>query len=170
MIRIGYKRCDYDCCIYVKSLDDGSSIFLLFYVDDMLIAAKSMSEVNKLKILLSKEFDMKDLGAAKKIRGMEIRRERALGRLWLSQSGYVKKVLERFSMENAKPISTPLANHFRLCTTRCPKTDDNVQGMSKIPYASAVRCLMYAMVCTIPYLAQVVSMVSKFLSNSGRSH
>ena len=41
----------------------------------MLIAVKSMSEVNKLKILLSKEFDMKDLGAAKKIRGMEIRRE-----------------------------------------------------------------------------------------------
>ena len=48
----------------MKSLDDGSSIFLFPYVDDMLIAAKSMSEVNKLKILLSKKFDMKDLGAA----------------------------------------------------------------------------------------------------------
>ena len=54
MIRIGYKRCEYDCCVYVNSLDDGSSIFLLLYVDDMLIAAKSMSEVNKLKILLRK--------------------------------------------------------------------------------------------------------------------
>ena len=68
----------------MKSLDDGSSIFLLLYVDDMLIAAKSMSEVNKLKTLLSREFDMKDLGTAKKILGMEIRRDRALGRLWLS--------------------------------------------------------------------------------------
>ena len=77
MIRIGYKRCKYDYCVYVKSLDDGSSIFLLLYVDDMLIAAKSMSEVNKLKILLSKEFDMKDLGVAKKILGMKIRRQRA---------------------------------------------------------------------------------------------
>ena len=55
MIRIGYKRCEYDYCVYVKSLDDGSSIFLLPYEDDMLIAAKRMSEVNKLKILLSKE-------------------------------------------------------------------------------------------------------------------
>ena len=69
---IGYKRCEYDCCVYVKSLDDSSSfIFLLLYVDDMLIAAKSMIEVNKLKSLLSKEFDMKDLGVAKKILGME---------------------------------------------------------------------------------------------------
>ena len=68
----------------MKSLDDGSSIFLLIYVDDMLIATKSMSEVNKLKILLSREFDMKDLGAAKKFLGMEIHKERDLGRLWLS--------------------------------------------------------------------------------------
>ena len=126
MIRISYKICEYDCCVYVKSLDDDSSIFLLLYVDDMLIAAKSMSEVNILTILFSREFYMKDLGTTKKILGMEILRERALGRLWLSHSGYVRKVLERFNMENAKPISTPLANHFRLSTTQCPKTDDNV--------------------------------------------
>ena len=50
----------YDCCVYVKSLDYCISIFLLLYVDDMLIVAKSMSEVNKLKALLSKEFNMKD--------------------------------------------------------------------------------------------------------------
>ena len=50
----------------------------------MLIAAKSMSEVDRLKILLSREFDMKDLGAAKKILGMEIHRERATRRFWLS--------------------------------------------------------------------------------------
>ena len=114
MIRIGSKRCEYNCCVYVLSHDNGPSIFLLLYVVDMLNSAKRMSEVNKLKILLSREFDIKDLGAIKKIIGIEIRRDRALERLWLSQSGYVGKVLERFSMENAKPISTHLANHFRL--------------------------------------------------------
>ena len=46
--------------------------FLLLYVDDMLIAARSMKEINKLKTLLRKEFDMKDLGEARKILGMEI--------------------------------------------------------------------------------------------------
>ena len=60
MIRIGYQRCEYDCCVYVKSLDSGSLIFLLLYVDDMLIASKSIKEVNKLKSLLSREFDMKE--------------------------------------------------------------------------------------------------------------
>ena len=77
MIRIGYKKCEYDCCVYVKSLDDDSFIFLLLYVDDMLIVTKSMIEVNKLKSLLSKEFDMKDLGTTKKILGMKIHRDKS---------------------------------------------------------------------------------------------
>jgi hypothetical protein len=90
--------------------------FLLLYMDDMLIAAKSIMEVNNLKILLSREFDMKDLGAAKKILRMEIRKDMDARRLWLSQAGYVK-VLESFRIENAKPVSTPLANHFCLSTS-----------------------------------------------------
>src|ERR1044072_9997982 len=39
VLKIGFGRCEYDCCVYVRSLDDGSNIFLLLYVDDMLIAA-----------------------------------------------------------------------------------------------------------------------------------
>ena len=136
----------------------------------MLIAAKSTIKVNKLKSLLSKEFDMKDLGAAKKILGMEIHKDRASKRLWVSQRSYVKRVLERFNMDNAKPISTPLENHFRLSTNQCPKTDDEVKDMSKVPYASVVGCLMYAMVCIRLNLAHAVSVVSKFLSNPGRLH
>jgi hypothetical protein len=170
MIKIGYRGCEYDCCVYVRSLDDESFIFLLLYVDDMLIATKSILEVNKLKVLLSREFDMKDLGVAKKILGMEIRRNRDAKRLWLSQAGYVKKVLERFSMENAKLVSTPLANHFRLSTSQCPKTVEETEYMSKVPYASAVGCLMYAMVCTKPDLAHAVSVVSKYMANPGKQH
>jgi hypothetical protein len=170
MIKIGYRRCEYDCCVYVKSLDDGSFIFLLLYVDDMLIAPKSIVEVNKLKVLLSKEFDMKDLGAAKKILGMEIRRDRDAKKLWLSQAGYVKKVLERFSMEKAKPVSTPLVNHFRLSTSQCLKTVEEIEDISKVPYTSAVGCLMYAMVCTRPDLAHAVSVVSKYMANPRKQH
>ena len=171
MIWIGYKRCEYDFCVYVKSLDDGDSfIFLLLHVDDMLIAAKSMVKVNKLKSLLSKEFDMNDLGTAKKILGMEIHRDRALGRLWLSQYSNVERVLERFNMDDAKPVSTHLVNHFRLSTNQCPKIDDEVKDMSKVPYASAMGCLMYAMVCIRPDLTHAVSAVSKFLSNLRKMH
>ncbi|KAL4312354.1 hypothetical protein GQ457_01G013740 [Hibiscus cannabinus] len=170
MIQIGYKRCEYDFYVYVKSLDDGSFIFLLLYVDDMLIAAKNMHDVVGLKALLSQEFDMKDLGAAKKILGMEIHRDRSSRKLWLSQQSYVEKVLDRFGMSNAKPVSTPLANHFKLSSELCPKTDKECEEMAKVPYASAVGCLMYAMVCTRPDLAHAVGHVCKYMSKPGRRH
>ncbi|KAE8707081.1 hypothetical protein F3Y22_tig00110387pilonHSYRG00804 [Hibiscus syriacus] len=170
MIKIGYNRCEYDCCVYVKSLDDGSFIFLLLYVDDMLIVAKNMDDVIGLKTLLSQEFDMKYLGAAKKILGMEICRDRDSRKLRLSQRGYVEKMLERFAMSSAKPVSTPLANHFKLSSEQFPKTDKEAEDMAKVPYSNAVGCLMYAMVCTRPDLAHVVSQVCKYMSKPGKQH
>ena len=113
MHRIGFKRCEVEHCCYAKFFDN-SYIILLLYVDDMLIVGSSIEEINDLKKQLSKQFAMKDLGAAKQILGMRIIRDNANGTLKLSQLEYVKKVLSRFNMNEAKPVSTPLGSHFKL--------------------------------------------------------
>jgi hypothetical protein len=165
----GFKRSYYDSCVYIK-LDNGSPIYLLFYVDDMLIAAKSREETTTLKKLLSSEFDMKDLRATKKILGMEITRDRNSGLLFLSQQSYIKKVLQRFNMHDAKPVSTPIAPHFKLSATQCASTDEDVEYMSRVPYSSAVGSLMYAMVCSCPDLSYAMSLVSRYMANPGKEH
>src|SRR3954470_4236100 len=142
----------------------------MLYVDDMLIACQDASKIDELKRMLSSVFDMKNLGTAKKILGMEIKREREKGRLFLSQGKYIEKVLERFNMINAKPVSTPLALHFNLSAKQSPSTEAELEAMKKVPYASVVGCLMYAMVCTRPDLAQAISVVSKYMSNPGNDH
>ncbi|KAL4339828.1 hypothetical protein GQ457_08G032880 [Hibiscus cannabinus] len=101
---------------------------------------------------------MKDLGAAKKIHGMDIHRDKGSRKLWLSQQGYVEKVLDMFGMNNAKPVSTPLANHFKLSSEQCLKTDKEIEEMAKVPYANVVGCLMYVMVCTRPDLPHAGTM------------
>ncbi|KAL5740548.1 hypothetical protein ACOSQ2_029728 [Xanthoceras sorbifolium] len=170
MVGHGYSRSQYDSCVYLRKLKDGSFVYLLLYVDDMLIAAKDMFELNKLKSELSGEFEMKDLGAAKKILGMEIRRDKAAGKLYLTQKSFVEKVLERFGMKNAKPVSTPLAAHFKLSAAMSPQLDNDIEYMSHVPYSSAVGSLMYAMVCTRPDIAHAVSVVSRYMSNPGKEH
>ncbi|XXG70306.1 hypothetical protein AAC387_Pa06g3094 [Persea americana] len=120
MVGNGYCRSAYDNCVYHKKHSNGSYVYLLLYVDDMLIAAKDMSEINGLKTQLSGEFEMKDLGAVKKILGMEIQRDRKAGKLSLSQKGYLEKVMERFGMQSSKPVNTPLAAHFKLSTAFSP--------------------------------------------------
>ena len=56
--------------------------------------------IQKLKMELSKTFDMKDLGSAKHILGIEILRDRKGHKLWLSHERYIKQMLERFNMKN----------------------------------------------------------------------
>ena len=64
-----------------------SIIYLLLYVDDMLIASKSRSIIDKLKKELSSEFEMKDVGEVKKVLGMEIERDRKDGKFSLCKRG-----------------------------------------------------------------------------------
>ncbi|RVW32428.1 Retrovirus-related Pol polyprotein from transposon TNT 1-94 [Vitis vinifera] len=132
--------------------------------------AKNRAEINKLKQLLSSEFEMKDLGAAKKILGMEIWRDRDAGLLYVSQQKYIEKLMQAFHMDHSKPVSTPLAQHFKFDHSTLPSTDEEVEYMKSVPYSSVVGSLMYAMVCTRPDLAFAVSVVSRFMSNPGKAH
>jgi hypothetical protein len=122
------------------------------------------------KLKLTNSFAMKDLGAAMKILGMRITRDRKNHKLTLSQGEYIEKVLERFRMKNAKLVSTPLASHFKLTKEMCPKTQEEIEYMSRVPYSSSVGSLMYVMVCTRPDIAHVVGVVSRSMNNPGKEH
>jgi hypothetical protein len=169
MLTHGFERSQYDSCVYIKFVN-GSPIYLLLYVDDMLIAAKSMKEITILKNQLSSEFEMKDLGPAKKILGMEIKRDRKSSLLFLSQEKYIEKVLHRFNMHDAKSVTTPIASHFKLSALQCPSSEDDIEYMSRVPYSSAVGSLMYAMVCSRPDLSYAMSLVSRYMANPGKEH
>ena len=78
---------------------------------------------------------MKDLGPAKQILGMKISRDRSAGTLHLSQELYIEKVLRRFRVNDAKPRTTPLANHFKLSKEQSPKSAKERDHMALVPYA-----------------------------------
>lgn len=138
MEEIGYNRSPYDCCVYYNKAKNGSLIYLVLYVDDMLIATKNKSNVQRLKGLLSAEFEMKDLGVASKILGMEIYRDINRKKLFLSQKGYIQKILSRFGMSTAKAVDTPCAASIHLFVAFSPKSIEEREYMSRVPYYSAV--------------------------------
>jgi len=152
--------------VYFKQNDDPN--YLLLNVDDMLIAARNKTHIQKLKTQLEREFDMKNLGETKKIFGMEITRDRGSDRLWLSQENYVLKVLKRFNMTETRPATTPLAGHFKLSFKQYLQSPK--EKMSRIPYASVVESLIYVMVCTRHDITYAVSIVSRFMSNPEKQH
>jgi len=73
-------------------------------------------------------------------------------------------------MCTAKPIDTLSATNAHISVAFSPKITEEKEYMSRVPYASAVGGLMYVMVCTRPDLAHVVSVVSRFIGESGKKH
>ncbi|KAH9647595.1 Endoglucanase 8 [Citrus sinensis] len=163
----GYHKSKYDSCVYFGGSDQGGVAYLLLYVDDMLIASKYKLEIERLKNLLKAEFEMKDLGSAKRILMMDITRDRYADTLFLSQEKYIKKVLEMFEMQDCKPVQTPFGPQFKL--TAAQSSEDESQ-VNEFPYAHVVGSLMYAMVYTRSYIAYAVSVISRFLSCPNKVH
>ena len=75
-------------------------IFLILYVDDILLASSDLGLLHTTKKFLSENFEMKDMGEATYVIGIEIFCDRSRGLLGLSQNQYIETILERFGMEN----------------------------------------------------------------------
>ena len=72
MLSQSYQRSDTNHCLYTKRAVNGSLLFFILYVDDMLIARTNIDEILYLKSKLNATFDMKDLGNANHILSMRI--------------------------------------------------------------------------------------------------
>lgn len=110
------------------------------------------------------------MGDANYVLGIRIYRDKKRRTLALSQTTYIDKVLEKFSMENSKKGQLPSWHGITLNKDQCPKTPQEEEDMRKYPYASAVGSLMYAMLCTRLDICYVVGMISSYQSNPGLKH
>ena len=78
--------------------------------------------------------------------------------------------MERFNLKGAKPVTTPLAQHFKFSKEQEPKSDEDIAYMQKVSYASVVGSIMYSMVCSRPDLSYSMIVVSIFMENPGKRH
>ena len=135
----------------------------------MLLIGNNKEIIQDVKTQLSSKFDMKDLGASNFILGMEIKRDQKRMKVWLNQRKYVKTILQRFNMQECKPVKVLIPVGVKLSVDQCPKTHEE-EDMSHVPYVSAIGSLMYAMVCTRPDIAHAVGVLSRYMSKPGKEH
>ena len=95
----GFKENVVDQCIYIK-VSGNSYIFLVLYVDDILLASNDSDMLNETKSFLFGHFDLKDLGETSYVLGIRILRDWANGVLRLSQKTYIDRVFKRFNMQS----------------------------------------------------------------------
>jgi Reverse transcriptase (RNA-dependent DNA polymerase) len=158
-----------DECIYHK-FSGSKFVFLVLYVDDILLASNDKNMMCETKKFLFKHFDMKDLGEALYVLGLKIYRDQNKDILGLSQQAYIHKILKRYGMKNCKPENTPVAKGDKFSLDQCPKTELEKSEMHQISYASLIGSLMYDQVCTRSDIAYITRMLGRYLSNPGMNH
>ena len=158
---MGLQQSSSDPCLYKTT--KGEMVIVAVYVDDILLAAESNTRLAEVKKGISDRFEAKDLGELKSFLGVKISQRG--GEIWLGQPGYSKKLLEKFGMKDAKPVSTPVDTSIKL-------TKDGIEtdGVDHGLYQSAVGSLLYLSLWTRPDITYAVSCVARFCANPLKEH
>jgi hypothetical protein len=166
---IGFSRTHADNCVYHYQRD-GVIMILALYVDDLIMLSNDLEALNNLKKKLSERFEMKDLGEAHYVLGIQIIRDRSSKMIRINQTNYIENILKKFNMADCKTIGAPTDINVKLSTSQSPQSDEERAEMVKIPYQNAIGSLMYAMIGTRPDIAYSVGVLSKYNANPGKAH
>lgn len=155
LLRIGFIRSENDHCLYIL-YNENKKVFLLIYVDDIILAGPDLTHINEVKNKLMKGFLMKDKGPLKHFLGLEILYDRENGILKIHQCRYIKSILKRFCMDNCKGTDLPIDPKLKieLCT--------DPDKATKNPFRELVGCIMYLMLGSRPDICFSVNFFSRF--------
>lgn len=165
---INLRKSNIDPCVFVNS-DSIKLVIIVTYVDDLLIVSNDLNELNSIKNTLKQKFNMKDLGPASSILGINIIRNGDTGNIQLNQKKYILELLDKFGMKNCQHISTPMEPGIKLQKpTILP--EEKREQMKHIPYRELVGGLIYLANATRPDISFAVSTLSRFCSNPTMIH
>ncbi|EXB62181.1 hypothetical protein L484_017568 [Morus notabilis] len=157
----GYLQSQADHTLFFKHFTNGKITVLIVYVDDIVLTGNYEEEIRRLKLLLSKEFEIKDLGHLRYFLGMEVARSRT--GISVSQRKYVLDLLKETGMIGCRLVDTPMDPNTKLM----PRTEE--MAVDKGQYQRLVGKLIYLTHMCLD-ISFAVSRVSQFLSNPSVTH
>lgn len=154
LISLGFAQSKSDASLFHKSSKDGI-VYILSYVDDMLITGSSPTSVRAVIQQISRHFSLKDLGEVNHFLGIQVSKTKQ--GMHLGQAGYIKDLLKKAKMDDAKGCPTPMISNCELS-----KVVGNPTVECKT-YRSIVGGLQYATI-TRPDISYAVNKVSQYVA------
>jgi hypothetical protein len=163
--KMGFTSNPTEECLLKKHDKQRGSVWIILFVDDMLIIGEKEEEVIRFKKQLAEKYELKDLGLAEKFLGMKIYRDE--NGITLSQEHYTKQLLERFGMDTSYPQKTPAAAnlHEKLARAEMRRREGLEEENTEYPVREAVGGLLYLEEMTRPDIGNAVRELSGFLEH-----
>lgn len=154
---LGFIQSTADACLYVRTRGN-KQVFILLYVDDMLIVCETESEYEAILRALSEQFNIVPLGDVRQYLGIQVERS-SDGNFSLNQRCYIQRLGSRFGLDMAKPSLIPMdPGYLQAKEEEISKLPNNVS------YSSLVGGLLYIAVNTRPDVAISVSLLGRKVS------
>ncbi|KAG8486045.1 hypothetical protein CXB51_019337 [Gossypium anomalum] len=161
LIGLGFERSLSEPTLYVKKENGKTQLIVSVYVDDLLVTEGDQAMLANFKTKMHQMFEMSDLGRMTYFLGMEVTQSQA--GFFLSQRNFAMRILNKFSMQNYKEISTPFSVGERLTS------QSNSEKVCETTYRSLIGCLLY-LTATRPDIMFVVSLLSRFMHCCNEDH
>ena len=164
--KFGFEASAADPGLFIRAEDAGAGfIFILVYVDDILVIAKDLSAVTDVKAMIRSVFDIRDMGEVSFYLGISITRDWDGGTFRLRQDKLLAKLLTRYGMLDAKGKCVPISPGVLLSTQIGDPLCTDVHT-----YGNLVGSLLYLSVCTRPDIAYAAGVLSKYMSSPTSAH
>ena len=161
---MGLKSSKADKGYYVGIIQE-EIVRIGLYVDDLLIAATKLEAINTVKQGLSTHFNLKDLGETTDFLGTRIEYDRNAGELRLSQEKLIDDLIKQYSLNEAKPVDTPLPIGYHII----PKAPED-EAVDRSTYQSLIGSLLYLALSTRPDITYAVNTLSRRNSDPSTEH
>jgi len=161
---MGAGRSKVDPCLYTWSHPVHKLLYILVYVDDLIVAGKSLDGVQAVKKSVSATYDVRDMGEVKEFISMNVMRDRAAKMPTLSNLGHVIAILEAFGMSNPTRNKTPMVSGAKLAKTRQNLLPDANR------YAELVGSQLYLSSMTRPDIAFAGGVLSRYIACPEEDH
>jgi len=165
LVSFGFQKSTADDCLYTFR-DGDDYIFLSIHVDDGFVTSTSISLLHRFRDSLSKAFEARWIDNPTNYLGFNIRRDRILGTIRLSQQTFLSSLLDKFGMTDCNPSSTPLPINADLS----PSTEEEIFAGKDLDYRSIIGGVMWLATGSRPDIAQATSALSRHCSSPSIRH
>ena len=156
----GFSKGLADSNLYIK-VENDKLLILVVYVDDIIFGSNEEAMSQSFASIMQKEFEMSLLGELTYFLGLQIQQKE--GGIFLSQTKYLKQILKKYGMEDAKPVCTPMVTGCSL------SENDESAAVHQPTYISMIVSLHY-LIGTRPDIMHAVGIVGRFQANPKETH
>ncbi|KAE8887495.1 hypothetical protein PF010_g18229 [Phytophthora fragariae] len=154
--RAGFVQCAADTCLFAKR-SGRAPVFVVLYVDDLLIGCKYEEDAEEVRRELAKHFTVKELGDVRYVLGMEVKYDKKKGELWLGQKQFIERMVDKFRQTDAYPVRNPILQGQELHVEDGPL----ITGVK--PFRDLIGSLLYVANATRPDICVAVGALSRYL-------